>query len=193
MAQIKLIAPTLLGIEAVTAKELKRLGYNNVKVENGRVSFMGDERAICRSNLWIRTAERILINVGEFSATTYDELFEKTKALPWDEWIPENGAFPVKGYSLKSKLYSVPDCQAIIKKAVVEKLKGKYKRTWFNEDGSLYQLQFSMMKDKVTLMIDTSGQGYTKEAIEKIQHSPLRETLAAAMIMLSKWRSDRSF
>ena len=89
MAQIKLIAPTLLGIEAVTAKELKRLGYNNVKVENGRVSFMGDERAICRSNLWIRTAERILINVGEFSATTYDELFEKTKALPWDEWIPE--------------------------------------------------------------------------------------------------------
>jgi putative N6-adenine-specific DNA methylase len=193
MAQIKLIAPTLLGIEAVTAKELKRLGYNNVKVENGRVSFMGDERAICRSNLWIRTAERILINVGEFSATTYDELFEKTKALPWDEWIPENGAFPVKGYSLKSKLYSVPDCQAIIKKAVVEKLKGKYKRTWFNEDGSLYQLQFSMMKDKVTLMIDTSGQGLHKRGYrEKSNIAPLRETLAAAMIMLSKWRSDRS-
>lgn len=125
MTQIQLIAPTLLGIESITAKELRRLGYNDVTVENGRVSFIGDEQAICRSNLWIRTAERILIKVGEFSATTYNELFEKTKSLPWDEWIPEDGAFPVKGYSLKSQLYSVPDCQSIIKKAIVEKLKSK--------------------------------------------------------------------
>lgn len=192
MTPIKLIAPTLLGVESITAKELKRLGYNDVIVEDGRVSFKGDIQAVCRSNLWIRTAERILINVGEFSATTYDELFEKTKSLPWDEWIPEDGAFPVKGYSLKSKLYSVPDCQAIIKKAVVEKLKTKYKRTWFDEKGALYQLQFSMMKNKVTLMIDTSGQGLHKRGYrEKSNIAPLRETLAAAMIMLSKWKSDR--
>jgi putative N6-adenine-specific DNA methylase len=191
MVQIKLVAPTLLGIEAVTAKEVKRLGYSDVTVEDGRVTFIGDEQAICRSNLWIRTAERILINVGEFSATTYDELFEKTKALPWDEWIPEDGAFPVKGYSLKSKLYSVPDCQAIIKKAIVEKLKNKYKRAWFEEKGPLYQLQFSMMKNKVTLMIDTSGQGLHKRGYrEKSNIAPLRETLAAAMIMLSKWRGN---
>lgn len=192
MALIKLIAPTLLGIESVTAKELKRLGYSNVTTENGRISFMGDMQAICRSNLWIRTAERILIDIGEFSATTYDELFEKTKSLPWDEWIPEDGAFPVKGYSLKSKLYSVPDCQAIIKKAVVENLKSKYKRNWFDETGALYQIQFSMMKNKVTLMLDTSGQGLHKRGYRaKANIAPLRETLAAAMIMLSKWRDSK--
>ncbi|NLU10505.1 MAG: class I SAM-dependent RNA methyltransferase [Tepidanaerobacter acetatoxydans] len=192
MTPIKLIAPTLFGIESVTANELKRLGYSNVTVEDGRVTFIGDKQAICRSNLWIRSAERILVKIGEFSATTYDELFENTKSLPWDEWIPEDGAFPVKGYSLKSKLYSVPDCQSIIKKAVVEKLKNKYKKSWFDETGPLYQIQFSLMKDKVTLMIDTSGPGLHKRGYrEKANIAPLRETLAAAMILLSRWRSDR--
>lgn len=192
MTPIKLIAPTLFGIESVTANELRRLGYSNVTVEDGRVTFIGDKQAICRSNLWIRSAERILVKIGEFSATTYDELFENTKSLPWDEWIPEDGAFPVKGYSLKSKLYSVPDCQSIIKKAVVEKLKNKYKKSWFDETGSLYQIQFSLMKDKVTLMIDTSGPGLHKRGYrEKANIAPLRETLAAAMILLSRWRSDK--
>ena len=194
MTHIKLIAPTLLGIEAITARELRNLGYDDVKVENGRVTFAGDFQAICRANLWIRTAERILVEIGEFSATTFDELFEKTKALPWDEWIPEDGTFPVKGYSLKSKLYSVPDCQAIIKKAVVEKLKAKYHRSWFDEKGPLYQIQFSLMKDKVTLMIDTSGESLHKRGYrEKANEAPLRETLAAAMILLTKWRNDRPF
>ncbi len=192
MTPIKLIAPTLFGIESVTANELKRLGYSNVTVEDGRVTFIGDKQAICRSNLWIRSAERILVKIGEFSATTYDELFENTKSLPWDEWIPEDGAFPVKGYSLKSKLYSVPDCQSIIKKAVVEKLKNKYKKSWFDETGPLYQIQFSLMKDKVTLMIDTSGPGLHKRGYrEKANIAPLRETLAAAMILLSRWKTDR--
>lgn len=194
MTHIKLIAPTLLGIEAITARELRNLGYDDVKVENGRVTFAGDFQAICRANLWIRTAERILVEIGEFSATTFDELFEKTKALPWDEWIPEDGTFPVKGYSLKSKLYSVPDCQAIIKKAVVEKLKTKYHRSWFDEKGPLYQIQFSLMKNKVTLMIDTSGESLHKRGYrEKANEAPLRETLAAAMILLTKWRNDRPF
>lgn len=192
MTPIKLIAPTLFGIESVTANELRRLGYSNVTVEDGRVTFIGDKQAICRSNLWIRSAERILVKIGEFSATTYDELFENTKSLPWDEWIPEDGAFPVKGYSLKSKLYSVPDCQSIIKKAVVEKLKNKYKKSWFDETGPLYQIQFSLMKDKVTLMIDTSGPGLHKRGYrEKANIAPLRETLAAAMILLSRWKTDR--
>lgn len=192
MAKIELVAPTLFGIEAVTAKELKALGYEDVKVEDGKVTFAGDEKAICRTNLWIRTAERILVKLGEFSAATFDELFEGTKALPWEEWIPENGRFPVEGYSLKSKLHSVPDCQAIVKKAVVERLKKKYKKEWFDEDGPAYKIKFSLMKDKAMLMIDTSGEGLHKRGYRAVSNeAPLRETLAAAMIMLSDWRYDR--
>lgn len=192
MSHIELIAPTLFGIEAITARELRKLGYTDVTVENGRVSFTGDESAICKTNLWIRTAERILLKIGDFNATTFEELFEKTKALPWDKWIPENAAFPVKGYSLKSKLFSVPDCQSIVKKAIVEKLKSKYKKDWFAEDGPLYQVQFSIMKDKVTLMIDTSGEGLHKRGYRRdAMIAPLRETLASAMIMLSDWIYDR--
>jgi putative N6-adenine-specific DNA methylase len=192
MKNIQLIAPTLFGVEAVTAKEIKALGYEDINVEDGKVTFTGDEKAICRANLWIRTAERILVKIGEFSALTFDELFEGTKALPWEEWIPENAEFPVEGYSLKSKLHSVPDCQAIIKKAVVERLKRKYKKEWFDENGPIYKIKFSLMKDKAILMIDTSGEGLHKRGYRAVSNeAPLRETLAAALIMLSDWRYDR--
>lgn len=192
MSKIEFIATTLFGVEAVTARELKEQGYKDVTVENGKVTFVGDEAALCRSNLWIRTAERIYVKIGEFTATTFEELFEGTKALSWEDWIPEDGRFPVEGYSIKSKLFSVSDCQAIVKKAVVERLKKKYKKEWFEENGATYKIKFSLMKDKVTLMIDTSGDGLHKRGYRVISNeAPLRETLAAAMIMLSFWKPDR--
>lgn len=192
MSEVELVVPTLLGVESITAKEIRNLGYNDVTVENGRISFKTDLLGICRANLWIRTGERVLLKIGEFKATSFDELFEKTKTLPWDEWIPESGAFPVTGYSLKSKLYSVPDCQSIIKKAIVEKLKTKYKRNWFDEDGPLYKIRFSIMKNKVTMMIDSSGPSLHKRGYRKVSNeAPLRETLAAAMIFISRW--DKNF
>ena len=192
MSKIEFIASTLFGVEAITAREVKELGYKDVTVENGKVTFVGDEAALCRSNLWIRTAERIYVKIGEFTATTFEELFEGTKALSWEDWIPEDGRFPVEGYSIKSKLFSVSDCQAIVKKAVVERLKKKYKKEWFEENGATYKIKFSLMKDKVTLMIDTSGDGLHKKGYRVISNeAPLRETLAAAMIMLSFWKPDR--
>ncbi len=192
MSKIEFIASTLFGVEAITAREVKELGYKDVTVENGKVTFVGDEMAFCRSNLWIRTAERIYVKIGEFTATTFEELFEGTKALHWEDWIPEDGRFPVEGYSIKSKLFSVSDCQAIVKKAVVERLKKKYKKEWFEENGATYKIKFSLMKDKVTLMIDTSGDGLHKRGYRVISNeAPLRETLAAAMIMLSFWKPDR--
>lgn len=192
MSKIEFIASTLFGVEAITAREVKELGYKDVTVENGKVTFVGDEMALCRSNLWIRTAERIYVKIGEFTATTFEEFFEGTKALPWEDWIPEDGRFPVEGYSIKSKLFSVSDCQAIVKKAVVERLKKKYKKEWFEENGATYKIKFSLMKDKVTLMIDTSGDGLHKRGYRVISNeAPLRETLAAAMIMLSFWKPDR--
>ncbi|ADD01653.1 putative RNA methylase [Thermoanaerobacter italicus Ab9] len=192
MSKIEFIASTLFGVEAITARELKELGYQDFAIEDGKVTFVGDEMALCRSNLWIRTAERIYVKIGEFTATTFEELFEGTKALPWEDWIPEDGRFPVEGYSIKSKLFSVSDCQAIVKKAVVERLKKKYKKEWFEENGATYKIKFSLMKDKVTLMIDTSGDGLHKRGYRVISNAaPLRETLAAAMIMLSFWKPDR--
>lgn len=193
MEKIEFAAPTLLGIEAVTANELKRLGAADVTAENGRVYFSGDEGTIASANLWLRTAERVLIKLGDFNAKTFDELFQGTRALPWERWIPEKGTFPVKGYSLKSKLFSVPDCQSIVKKAVVERLRSIYKQTWFEETGPLYQIQFSIMKDQVTLMLDTSGPGLHKRGYREGSSNlaPIKETLAAAMVLLSDWRYDR--
>jgi putative N6-adenine-specific DNA methylase len=192
MQKIEFIATTLLGVEAYTARELKDLGFENVTIEDGRVSFTGDESSIPIANIWLRTAERVLIKLGEFTAVTYDELFERTKALPWDQWIPQNGEFPVKAYSLKSKLFSVPDCQAIVKKAVVEKLKQKYKVDWFNEKGPLYRIQLAFLKDRATLMIDTSGEGLHKRGYrENANQAPLKETLAAALVMICNWKKDR--
>ena len=192
MSKIELIATATFGLEAVVAREVKELGYEDVMVENARVTFAGDKAAICRANLWLRTADRVLVKMGEFKAQTFDELFERTRALPWTDWIPENAAFPVQGKSIKSQLHSVPDCQAIVKKAVVEKMKQKYKRDWFEENGPRYNIEVALLNDMATLTIDTSGAGLHKRGYRKLgSQAPLKETLAAAMILLSRWQPQR--
>lgn len=192
MAKLNLIATAAFGVEAVVARELKKLGYTEQTVENGRITFAGDYEAVCRSNIWLRSADRVLVKVGEFKALTFDELFEGTKALPWEEWIPEDGEFPVEGKSISSKLASVPDCQAIVKKAVVERLKKIYKRTWFEETGQKYKIEVALLKDTATLTIDTSGAGLHKRGYRKlVGEAPLKETLACAMLLISRWRGDR--
>lgn len=193
MSRIELIATATFGLEAVVAREVKELGYEDMMVENARVTFAGDEAAICRTNLWLRTADRVLVKMGEFKSLTFEELFQQTKALPWPDWIPENAAFPVEGKSVKSKLHSVPDCQAIVKKAVVEKMKQKYKREWFPETGPRYTIEVALLNDMATLTIDTSGAGLHKRGYRKLgSQAPLKETLAAAMILLSRWHPDRT-
>ncbi|MGK5511077.1 THUMP domain-containing class I SAM-dependent RNA methyltransferase [Brevibacillus formosus] len=194
MQKVELIATATFGLESVVAEEVKGLGYGPVQVENGKVTFTADISAIPRTNLWLRTADRVRLKIGEFKATTFDELFEKTKALPWADWITEDGTFPVEGKSVKSTLFSVPDCQAIVKKAVVESLKRTYKREWFDEQGPLYKIEVALLKDVATLTIDTSGPGLHKRGYrELIGQAPLKETMAAAMIMLSRWKPDRVF
>ncbi|QIB27999.1 THUMP domain-containing class I SAM-dependent RNA methyltransferase [Caloranaerobacter azorensis] len=192
MSKIELIATTTFGLESVVKREVQNLGYTDIKVENGKVMFTADESAIPKANLWIRSADRILLKMGEFKALTFEELFEKTKALPWEEWITEDGEFTVTGKSVKSKLFSVSDCQAIVKKAVVEKLKTKYKTEWFKETGPKFTIQVSLLKDIATLTIDTSGDGLHKRGYRVNQvEAPLKETLAAALIQLSYWNYDR--
>jgi putative N6-adenine-specific DNA methylase len=194
MGTYQLIATAAMGLEALVAKEVRALGYE-CEVDNGKVSFKGDEYAIARSNLWLRTAARVKIKVGEFKALTFDELFEKTKALPWEKYLPEDAAFPVDGKSIKSKLFSISDCQAIVKKAVVERLKNHYKRnTWFEETGGLFRIEVSMLKDIATITIDTSGLGLHKRGYRADQGgAPLKETIAAALVMLTNWKPDRPF
>ena len=193
MGKIHLIATAAFGIEAVVSRELKNLGYDDQHVENGKVTFSGDESAICRTNLWLRTADRVLLKMGEFKALSFEELFEKTKALPWEQWIPEDGEFPVEGKSVDSKLYSVPDCQAIVKKAIVERLKQKYKCQWFKETGPRYRIEVALLKDMATLTIDTSGAGLHKRGYrELVGGAPLKETLASALILISRWKNDRA-
>jgi putative N6-adenine-specific DNA methylase len=192
MATYELIATAAFGLEAVVAKELKDLGYTDQMVENGRVTFRGDEEAICRANLWLRSADRVLVKMGEFAAVTFEELFEQTKALPWAEFLPVNAEFPVDGKSVKSKLFSVSDCQAIVKKAVVEKMKQTYKREWFDENGPRFKIEVGLLKDRATLTIDTSGSGLHKRGYRELTaKAPLRETLAAALVKLSNWPADR--
>ena len=191
MDKFEMIIPTLLGVEAFVSKEVKRMGCEVSSVEDGRVCFLGDRLDLCRANIGIRTGERVLIKIGEFKALSFTELFDNVYALPWDEWIDKNGAFPVKGYCLKSKLASVPDCQAIIKKAVAKKLGDKYGLERMPEDGALYQIQFSIMKDRVTVMIDSSGAPLHKRGYRQNSNTaPLRETIAAAMVMLSYWKFE---
>lgn len=192
MAEIELIATVTFGLEAVVKKELLALGYEELSVENGKVTFKATEKDIPIANLWLRTADRVLLKMGEFKATSFEELFEKTKALPWEEWITEDGEFTVKGKSVKSKLYSISDCQAIVKKAVVEKLKTKYKTEWFKETGPKFTIEVSLLKDVATLTIDTSGQGLHKRGYRtKTVEAPLKETLAAGLVLLSYWNKDR--
>jgi len=192
MAKFQLIATSAFGIESVVGRELKKLGYNDQLVENGKVTFAGDELAICRSNLWLRSADRVLVKIGEFTALTFEELFEKTKALPWEDWLSEDAEFPVEGKSVNSRLFSVSDCQAIVKKAIVERLKTKYNRSWFEEDGPLFRIEVALLKDVATLTIDTTGPGLHKRGYRKlVGGAPIKETLAAAMVMISRWNPDR--
>jgi putative N6-adenine-specific DNA methylase len=194
MTKYKLIATAPMGLEALVAKEVRNLGYE-CEVDNGKVIFEGDERAIARCNMWLRTADRIKVVIGEFKAYTFDELFEKTKALPWESYLPEDAEFPVTGKSVKSKLFSVSDCQAIVKKAVVERMKKHYKRnSWFEENGALYKIEVALLKDVATITMDASGKGLHKRGYRSDQgEAPLKETLAAALIMLTNWYPDKPF
>lgn len=193
MRKYELIAPCHFGLEAVLKKEIIDLGYDVLLVEDGRVTFLGDEEAVCRANIGLRTAERILVKVGTFHAETFDELFENTKALPWEEYIPADGRFWVaKAASVKSKLFSPSDIQSIMKKAMVERLKNIYHINWFKEDGANYPVRVFLMKDEVTVGLDTTGDSLHKRGYRKFTaKAPIAENLAAAMIMLTPWREDR--
>ncbi|RYG73576.1 class I SAM-dependent RNA methyltransferase [Lentibacillus lipolyticus] len=192
MAQhVTLIATAAMGLESVVASEVRQLGYE-VEVDNGKVIFDAPISAIPRCNLWLRSADRIKLQAGRFHAVTFDELFEKTKALPWESFITENGEFPVSGKSVKSELYSVPDCQAIVKKAIVERLKLKYGIAGnLPETGALFKIEVALHKDEAILTIDTSGSGLHKRGYRISQgEAPLKETLAAALILLTNWKPD---
>ena len=190
--QYDLIAPTAFGLEAVTARELTRLGFADVHTEDGRVYFKGDEKGVAKANLWLRTAARVQIQLARFKAVTFEELFQGVYAIPWGDWLPENARFPMDGRSVKSTLFSISDCQAIAKKAVVEKLKKTYRRDFFEETGALYRLEVSLLKDMVTVTLDTTGAGLHKRGYRKIAgEAPLKETMAAALIDLTFWRPGR--
>ena len=192
--EYKLCVPCLLGLEGPIADELRRLDMKDVAAENGRVCFSGGAEALASANINLRIGERVLVELGRFTALSFDALFEGTKALPWESIIPKDGAFPVKGYSLNSQLFSVSDCQKIIKKAIVERLKSVYKIEWFPETGPLYQVQFSIMKDTVSLCIDSSGEGLHKRGYRPAHNAaPLKETMAAAMVKLSRYRGRDDF
>ncbi len=193
MRTYQLVVPCHFGMEAVTKREIYDLGYEIVKVEDGRITFEGDEEAICRANIFLRTAERVLLQVGRFHAETFDELFEGIKALPWESYIPKNGKFWVtKASSIKSKLFSPSDIQSIAKKAMVERLKQYYDVNWFEEDGAPYPVRIFLLKDEVMVTIDTSGESLHKRGYRLMtSKAPITETLAAALILLSPWRKDR--
>lgn len=193
MRRFNLIAPCHFGMEAVLKKEILDLGYEIVCVEDGRVTFEGDEEAVCRANVNIRTAERILIQVGRFKAYTYDELFESVKMLDWKSFIPKDGKFWVtKAASVKSKLFSPSDIQRIVKKAIVEKLKQEYQVEWFEEDGASYPIRVFFYKDEAIVALDTSGESLHKRGYRKLSSkAPISETLAAALIMLTPWNKER--
>ncbi len=184
-----MVATCLLGIEGLVADELKNMDAHNVNAHNGRVFFEGDETILARANIWSRYSERILIVLDTFVASTFEELFQGVRALPWSEFIGRDDTFPVKGFCINSALHSVPDCQSIVKKAVVESLKEDYNVSWFKETGPVHQIQFSIMKDEVTVMLDTSGPGLHKRGYRPVGNdAPIRETLAAAMCSLSRLR-----
>ena len=193
MRTFDLLMPCHFGLEAVLKREIYDLGYEITKVEDGRVTFEGDEEAICRANIFLRTAERVMIQVGRFKATTFEELFQGIKNLPWEEYIPEDGKFWVKkASSINSKLFSPSDIQSIAKKAMVERMKQKYHKEWFKEDGAAYPVRIFLLKDEVTVALDTSGDSLHKRGYRTMtSKAPLTETLAASLIMLTPWRKDR--
>lgn len=193
METIQLVAPCHFGMEAVLKREIYDLGYEITKVEDGRVTFEGDEEAICRSNIFLRTAERVMVQIGRFHATTFDELYENMKELPWEKWIPQDGKFWVKkASSVKSKLFSASDIQSICKKAMVDRLKMTYHTDWFEEDGASFPVRVFLLKDEVTVALDTTGEPLHKRGYRTwTSKAPISETLAAALIMLTPWRADR--
>ena len=193
MRTFDLLVPCHFGLEAVLKREIYDLGYEITKVEDGRVTFEGDEEAICRANIFLRPAERVMIQVGRFKATTFEELFQGIKNLPWEEYIPEDGKFWVKkASSINSKLFSPSDIQSIAKKAMVERMKQKYHKEWFKEDGAAYPVRIFLLKDEVTVALDTSGDSLHKRGYRTMtSKAPLTETLAASLIMLTPWRKDR--
>ena len=194
MEDFKLVCPCLLGVEGLVADELKMMDAKNVEPQNGRVIFDGSDEMLARANIWSRYGERILVQMANFQALSFEALFQGVKAIPWERWIGKSDIFPVKGRSLNSKLSSIPDCQSIIKKAIVERLKQKYNVNWFEETGTLYQIQFLIMKDNVSIMIDTSGDGLHKRGYRaNSTEAPIKETLAASMVYLSRVRRDANF
>lgn len=194
MESYTLASPCLFGLESLVADEARALGFSDVVVQDGRVMFAGDALAIARANIHLRCAERVLIRLAEFPAHSFEELFQGVRAIPWERFVGKEDAFPVKGWSLKSTLHSVPDCQAIIKKAAVERLKTAYHLEWFEETGALMQIRFSIHKDMVDIYLDTSGDGLHKRGYRpKSNEAPLKETLAAAMVRLSRPFADKLF
>ena len=193
MRRFELIAPCHFGMESVLKREITDLGYDITEVSDGRVTFFGDEEALCRANIFLRTAERILIKIGSFHAETYEELFQGTKALPWEEYIPADGKFWVaKAASIKSKLFSPSDIQSIMKKAMVDRLRGKYGIEWFAESGESFPVRVFLLKDEVTVALDSTGESLHKRGYRKLTaKAPIAENLAAALIMLTPWNKDR--
>ena len=193
MRRFELIAPCHFGMESVLKREIIDLGYDITEVSDGRVTFYGDEEALCRANVFLRTAERILIKIGSFHAESFEELFQGTKELPWEEYIPEDGKFWVaKAASVKSKLFSPSDIQSIMKKAMVERLKSVYHTGWFEESGESFPIRVFLMKDEVTVGLDSTGESLHKRGYRKLTaKAPIAENLAAAMIMLTPWNRDR--
>ncbi len=193
MKIFKLVVPCHFGLEAVVKREIYDLGYEITKVEDGKITFEGDEEAICRANIFLRGAERVLLQIGRFKATSFEELFNEIEKLPWEDYIPEDGKFWVKkATSVKSKLFSASDIQSIIKKAMVRRLQKTYKKTWFEETGAEYPVRVSVLKDEFIVSLDTSGEALHKRGYRTMKSlAPIRETMAASLIMLTPWKKDR--
>jgi putative N6-adenine-specific DNA methylase len=194
MSRLELIATAAFGLEAVVSRELTALGYDQQVVEDGRVTFVGDELALCRCNLWLRSADRVLLKLGAFPAADFAQLFDQTVALPWADWLTVDAQFPVEGRSVRSRLHAVPSVQKAVKKAIVDSLKKTHQRHWFQETGPVYPVEVSLLRDIATLTIDTSGDGLHKRGYRpEVGVAPLRETTAAALVLLSYWNPDRPF
>jgi len=192
MAKLNIVATATFGLEAVVKREIEALGYSITASEDARITFTGDERAVVRSNLWLRSADRVYVKLLEFEAKTFEELFQNSAGFSWEEWIPADGRFTVVGTSVKSDLHSVPDCQSIIKKAIVKRLQGVYAQDWFEETGDHYPVRFSILKNRVLILLDTSGMGLHKRGYRMYDvAAPIKETLAAAMISLSFFRPGK--
>jgi putative N6-adenine-specific DNA methylase len=190
--KLELIATATFGLEALVKREIEALGYKIIKSEDGKITFLGDERAIIRSNLWLRCADRVLLKMAEFEAKTFEELYQQTRGIPWENLIPPEGKFPVNGSSVKSTLHSVPACQSIVKKAVVDRLTDAYGVKNFEETQGDYEIKVTLLKDRVTLTVDTTGPGLHKRGYRvKDVRAPIKETLAAALVQLSFWREGR--